>query len=258
MKTSQPIGQSRSTRSAAPSPATLRRAYRLMRAAHGHQRWWPGETPFEICVGAILTQNTAWKNVERAIAALRSANRLGPLPMFELETAELAALIRPAGCGTVKARRLHAFLAVLVRDFDARIERFLEGPTPTVRQRLLAISGIGPETADCMLLYAGGHLSFVVDAYTRRIFARHGWVEPDIGYHELQSLCADALGSETTPDPLDLWQDYHAQLVAVGKDHCRARDARCASCPLRPLLPGAVPFLLTTSQAAPRAGVRRN
>lgn len=209
-----------------------------MRRHFGHLNWWPGETPFEVCVGAILTQNTNWTNVERAIANLTARDVLAPRPLHALPERELAERIRPAGYFNVKARRLRAFLRVLVEDFDASLDRLFAGPTPTVRERLLAIAGIGPETADSMLLYAGGHLSFVVDAYTRRIFHRHGWCGPEAEYHDLQRLCEAALSEKPVAARLDYWQDYHAQLVNVGKHFCKAREPLCAACPLQPVLPG--------------------
>jgi endonuclease-3 related protein len=226
----------------------LRQAYELMRARFGHLAWWPGESAFEVCVGAILTQNTNWGNVERAIANLKRANLLAPGPLHALPEPELAELIRPAGCPSVKARRLRAFLHVLVTGHDGRLERLFAGETAAARQRLLAIKGIGPETADCMLLYAGSHRSFVVDAYTKRIFSRHGWCRPTATYGEIQNLCVKTLeppaaSSEppTSPPPaqLDYWQDYHAQLVMTGKTFCRATEPRCGECPLKPLLPAA-------------------
>lgn len=225
----------------------LRRAYELMLKQQGHQRWWPGDTPFEICVGAILTQNTNWINVERAIANLKRADVLSPKKMFQLPEKELAELIRPAGYFNVKARRLRAFLRVLVEQFGGELDRLFEGTTPEVRERLLAITGIGPETADSMLLYAGKHHSFVVDAYTKRIFQRHDWWSgrPEHEgkgnsheeYHSLKELCEAALTEQD--DRLDHWQDYHAQLVVVGKNYCRPREMRCDACPLKPLLPAA-------------------
>lgn len=215
----------------------LRRAYDWMRRHYGHQHWWPGETPFEVCVGAILTQNTSWANVERAIVRLKAARVLDPTALYALSDSQLAELIRPAGYYNVKARRLRSFLKVLVEDFAGDLPRFFEGETAGVRDRLLAIKGIGPETADSMLLYAGGHTSFVVDAYTRRIFHRHGWAPAGASYRELQALCAAALNEKTGLERLDYWQDYHAQLVNVAKDFCRARQARCERCPLRELLP---------------------
>jgi len=215
----------------------LRRAYELMLAHFGHQHWWPGETPFEICVGAILTQNTSWTNVERAIANLKSAAVLDPEKLFALPEAELAQLIRPAGYFNVKARRLRSFLRVLVEEFSGELPRLFAGDTTTVRTRLLTINGIGPETADSLLLYAGGHHSFVVDAYTKRIFSRHHWCSTDADYDTVRSLCETALNEKPLPRRLDYWKDYHAQLVMVGKHFCRKGQPRCKDCPLRPLLP---------------------
>lgn len=217
----------------------LRRAYVLMRERFGHLHWWPGETPFEVCVGAILTQNTNWTNVEHAIANLKQAGLLEARAALALPEEQLAQLIRPAGCFRVKARRLRAFLRLLVDEFDADLARLFAGDRVEVRARLLAIHGIGPETADSMLLFAGGQRSFVIDAYTRRIFSRHGWCNARAAYDELQRLCEAALPAESPAAGLDYWQDYHAQLVTVGKHFCRAREARCGQCPLAPLLPGA-------------------
>ncbi len=221
--------------------AALRRAYGLMRRRFGHQGWWPGETPFEVCVGAILTQNTNWANVERAIAHLKAAGVLEPRRLLALPPARLAALIRPAGYFNVKARRLRAFLAALVHEWDGDLARMLGGTLAEARARLLALHGIGPETADSMLLYAGGQRVFVVDAYTRRIFARHGWCAQGADYDTVQRLCTAALKHRPAAALLDYWQDYHAQLVAVGKEFCHPRQPRCAACPLRPLLPAAGP-----------------
>ena len=238
--------------------AKLRRAYRLMRARYGHLRWWPGETAFEVCVGAILTQNTNWGNVERAIANLRAARVLEPKKLFALSEKELASLIRPAGYFNVKARRLRSFLRVLVENFAGNLKPLFAGETAVVRERLLAIHGIGPETADSMLLYAGEHHSFVIDAYTKRIFQRHGWWNGGVkslkfkvqsskatsakgnsaqDYDLLKDLCEHSLNETPPAERLDYWQDYHAQLVMVGKDFCRPRQPRCEECPLKPLLP---------------------
>jgi endonuclease-3 related protein len=214
----------------------LRRGYELMLARFGHQHWWPGENPFEVCVGAILTQNTSWSNVERAIASLKAAGVLNPRRLYAVKEPELARLIKPAGYFNVKARRLRSFLRVLVEEHGGELKRLFEGETEVARARLLAINGIGPETADSMLLYAGGHHSFVIDAYTKRIFHRHGWCGAEAGYDELQELCRDALNHQTGAERLDYWQDYHAQLVMVGKHYCRRRKAACDQCPLRVLL----------------------
>jgi endonuclease-3 related protein len=226
-----------------------------MRARFGHQQWWPGETPFEVCVGAILTQNTAWTNVERAIANLKAAQVLEPGKLFALPEPKLAELIRPAGYFNVKARRLRSFLRVLVELCGGDLNRLFAGETSVVRERLLAIHGVGPETADSLLLYAGGHHSFVIDAYTKRVFQRHGWSpqstrlrsatarrsvqksRPRSDYDGLKSLCESALNQKSGAQRLDYWQDYHAQLVMVGKHFCRTRAPRCDECPLKPLLP---------------------
>jgi endonuclease III related protein len=251
--------------------AGLRRADKLMRARFGHLHWWPGETPFEVCVGAILTQNTAWTNVERAIANLKAARVLAPEKLFALPEAQLAQLIRPAGYFNVKARRLRSFLRVLVEEFGGDLKKLFAGETSAVRERLLAIHGVGPETADSMLLYAGEHHSFVIDAYTKRIFSRHGWgqsgMQPastsfrrgraeaaseggkveseqkrEVSYDGLKSLCESAMQQKSGAARLDYWQDYHAQLVMVGKHFCRPRAPRCDECPLKPLLPRKAKF----------------
>ena len=228
----------------------LRRAYPLMREHFGHQHWWPGETPFEVCVGAILVQNTNWTNVERAIANLKSAGVLEPKKLFAVPEARLAGLVRPAGYFNVKAKRLRSFLRVLVEAFDGDLKKLFAGETATVRERLLAIHGVGPETADSLLLYVGGHHSFVIDAYTKRIFERHGWggekrkagkwkaeKHGPFSYDALKTLCESALNQKCGDARLDYWQDYHAQLVMVGKHFCRPRESHCEACPLKPLLP---------------------
>ena len=216
----------------------LRRAYELMRARFGHQHWWPGETPFEVCVGAILTQNTAWTNVERAIDNLKTARVLEPGKLFTLPESRLAELIRPAGYFNVKARRLRSFLRVLIENFDGGLQQLFNGDTSIVRERLLAINGIGSETADSLLLYAGGHHSFVIDAYTKRIFLRHKWSPKSAaGYDELKMLCESVLRQKKGAQRLDYWQDYHAQLVMTGKHFCRTRAPRCKECPLKLLMP---------------------
>jgi endonuclease III related protein len=215
----------------------LRRVYPLLRRHYGHQHWWPGETRFEVCVGAILTQNTNWSNVERAIANLKAVRALNPAALYALPEPQLAHLIRPAGYFNVKARRLRAFLKFLVETGHGSLDRLFAGDTATVRGRLLEVNGIGPETADSMLLYAGGHARFVIDAYTKRIFQRHHWAAAGVTYEELQRLCEWAMSEKSVQETPDYWQDYHAQLVMVGKDFCRPRQPRCARCPLRSMLP---------------------
>ena len=215
----------------------LRKAYRLMRKQFGHRKWWPGDTPFEICVGAILTQNTSWKNVESAIANLKAAHVLTLRKIHALSHDELAQLIRPAGYFNVKARRLRAFVDTVVEQHGASLKRMLKGDTATIRERLLAINGVGPETADSILLYAGKHHSFVIDAYTKRIFQRHNWYGTDADYDDLQSLCSSRLSQKLGDAKLDYWQDYHAQLVFIGNRYCKPRNPLCGQCPLESLLP---------------------
>ncbi|MCW5558412.1 MAG: hypothetical protein KIT22_11350 [Verrucomicrobiae bacterium] len=222
-------------------PPPLQTAYRLLRARFGHQHWWPAETPLEVCVGAILVQNTTWTQVERAIARLKPEGLLASAAaLHAVPAAQLEAAIRSAGTYRVKARRLRAFTQLVCVEFGGVLDRLWEGPTEAVRRRLLAVPGIGPETADCMLLYAGGHRSFVMDAYTRRVFHRHGWVRDPPGHpgqDDLRAVCEQTLAGKDPSHQLDLWQDFHAQMVAVGKSHCSAREARCDGCPLEPLLP---------------------
>lgn len=240
-------------------------AFTLLSRHFGPQRWWPGDTPFEVCVGAILTQNTAWTNVEKAIARLRRARVLSPQRLRALPHRRLAALIRSAGYFNVKARRLHSFLDFLHTEFADNLPRVFRLPTAVLREKLLSVNGIGPETADSILLYAGGHESFVVDAYTKRILIRHGWVSDDADYHEIKSLFEQSLAGDQRPKIQNqkskipfatghpsssmsrrsmrhsprarLFNEYHALIVAVGKHYCLSREPRCESCPLRSLLP---------------------
>ena len=208
-----------------------------MHRAHGHLQWWPADSSFEICVGAILTQNTSWRNVELAIANLKRSRVLSPKKIRALSHHNLAQLIRPAGYFNIKAKRLSNFVDVIVEQHGASLKRFFKGDTATVRERLLAINGVGPETADSMLLYAGGHHSFVIDAYTKRIFERHNWCGTDADYDTLQSLCTDSLSQKSGAARLDYWQDFHAQLVVVGNHYCKPRNPLCDECPLKTLLP---------------------
>ncbi len=207
--------------------ADLMSIYRVLFRAFGPQGWWPGETSFEIIVGAILTQNTNWRNVERAIANLRRAGLLAPARWRGLSRGRLAALIRPAGYYNVKAVRLLGFLGHLQSRHRGSIRRMLALPPARLREELLAVKGIGPETADSILLYAAGHPFFVVDAYTRRIFSRHGFVMETDSYAALQEFFSARL-----PADADLYGEYHALIVRLGKEYCRARRPRCGECPL--------------------------
>lgn len=203
---------------------TLREVYDRLDAAHGPQHWWPGESPLEIMVGAVLTQNTAWSNVERAIANLKSVGALSVEAMLALPEGELAALIRPAGYFNVKARRLRALLDWIRLHGGA--EALAEWPTDRLRSGLLGVHGVGPETADDMMLYAFERPVFVIDAYTRRILGRLGLVEPKADYEALRGMIEAELG----PD-VPLFNQFHALIVAHGKDVCRPKP-RCGQCVL--------------------------
>ncbi|HOF19547.1 MAG TPA: endonuclease III domain-containing protein [Phycisphaerae bacterium] len=200
--------------------------YEAMRAAFGHRAWWPGETPLEICVGAILTQNTNWRNVEKALANLKHGECLSLAALDALPLPALAELIRPAGYYNVKARRLKNFVAAVREACGDNLTAFLDRSVPALREALLAVRGIGRETADSIILYAAGKCSFVVDAYTYRVLLRHGLIAPEDDYEAIKELFESAL-----PADAELWNDYHAQLVEVGKRHCRP-VARCEGCPL--------------------------
>jgi len=199
--------------------------YRRLEDAYGDQRWWPGDTPLEVAVGAILTQNTAWTNVAKAIANIKGAALMDAHKLLAAPPAHLAALIKPAGYYNIKLRRLRAFLEMVVADFAGDVTA-LAG-APDARARLLRVKGIGPETADSILLYACGVPTFVVDAYTRRILCRHDLAAEDATYDELKELFELNLAADVR-----LFNQYHALLVRVGKERCRPREPRCAGCPL--------------------------
>jgi endonuclease III related protein len=205
----------------------LMEGYRRMHAHFGHRRWWPGETPFEVMVGAILTQNTNWTNVEKAIVNLKRDGLLSVRAMYALPPAELAALIRPAGFFRLKTGRLRAFLKFFIDDYAGDAARMADVATEALREKLLHVKGIGPETADSILLYALGKPIFVIDAYTKRILNRHRLCIEDATYEELQELFMDSLPREAA-----LFNDYHAQLVEVGKRFCKRAAPKCEGCPL--------------------------
>jgi endonuclease III related protein len=210
----------------------LQQVYNQLLARFGPQHWWPGESPFEIMVGAVLVQNTAWRNVERAIANLRDAGLMEPRALYAIPPEELAELIRPAGYFQVKTGRLRNLLKFVIDEYDGSLDAMFSTNVATLREQLLAIRGVGPETADAILLYAGGLPTFVVDTYTHRILARHGWIGYDADYHEIKELFESLL-----PADASLYNEYHALLVRVGKDFCRRSAPKCDACPLAPMLP---------------------
>jgi len=207
----------------------LKTIYNILLKRFGPQHWWPGDGRFEIIVGAILTQNTNWTNVEKAIANLKGAGCIEPERLYNLQTETLAELIRPAGYFNIKAKRLKSFMSWLFENYDGRLENIEAVDTRSLREELLAVKGIGPETADSILLYAFDRPVFVVDAYTARIAARHYLIEPPVDYAQLQSVFEDNL-----PQDVKLFNEYHALLVRLGKEYCRPK-ARCAGCPLEKL-----------------------
>jgi endonuclease-3 related protein len=215
----------------------LLRLYDRLHHQYGPQRWWPARSRFEVVVGAILTQNAAWRNAERAIARLRAAGALSLPAVLALPPARLAALLRPSGTFRVKARRLRGFARHVARRHGGRLGRLLALPLPGLRAELRGIAGVGPETADAIALYAAGRPVFVVDAYTRRILARHRLAAPDADYADVQALLMGHL-----PHDPALFNEFHALLVRVGKAHCRTRP-RCEGCPLRFDLRGRPPRL---------------
>jgi endonuclease III related protein len=211
--------------------------YRRLFEAFGPQHWWPGDTAFEIIVGAMLTQNTSWRNVERAIHDLRAADLLEPRALYAVPIDELEELMRPVGYFRVKARRLRSLLKFLVERYDGSLEAMFGTDPEELRRQLLAVHGVGPETADSILLYAGRLPIFVVDAYTHRVFARHGWIGFDADYDQIQDYVQIEL-----PQDVPIYNEFHALLVRLGKDYCRKASPKCEVCPLRELLPAVGPL----------------
>lgn len=206
--------------------------YEAMQKELGPSEWWPGDSVLEIMLGAVLTQNTAWSNVEKAIANLRGANALNLETLNSLSLEELARLIYPAGFFRVKARRIGNLLAWIKNFCHNDLSALKDYDTHVLREELLAINGIGPETADSILLYAFDRPSFVVDEYTRRIFSRHALVTEDADYAELRDFFMDVL-----PEDSRLFNEYHASLVRVAKNWCKRSKANCETCPLSTFLP---------------------
>ena len=201
--------------------------YEILLDHFGPQGWWPGDTPFEIMVGAVLTQNTNWTNVSRAIDNLKKDNLLSFEDLNGLPMEVLAEKIRPAGYFNLKAARLKNLLNFIAREYHGSLEDLFAQDIQTLRQRILTVKGIGPETADSILLYAGGKPVFVVDAYTHRIFARHNITAEEDGYYEIQEYFALAL-----PEDVELFNEYHALIVRLGKEFCKKSKPLCSRCPL--------------------------
>lgn len=217
--------------------APIVEVYERLERAWGPQGWWPAPTSLEMMVGAVLTQNTAWTNVEQALARLREAGALQFDRLHAAPLSDLAAWIRPAGYYNLKARRLRALTTMIAVRYGSSVERLLAEKETRLRAVLLEVNGIGPETADSILLYAAGRPRFVVDAYTRRMLGRHGWVDPRAAYDRVAEVFTRSL-----PPDADLYGQYHALLVRLAKKHCRSRP-ECASCPLLDLLPPGGPLL---------------
>ena len=193
----------------------------------GPQHWWPAQSPFEVMVGAVLTQNTAWKNVEQAIANLREAGVLDPRALFSVSSQVLEELIRPAGFYRVKAARLRSLVEYILDRYGGEVELMAREPGWLLRKELLSIHGIGEETADSILLYALDKPFFVVDTYTRRILTRQGVIKGREPYSEIQRLFMESL-----PADVELYKEYHALLVELGKRYCKTRSPLCLECPL--------------------------
>jgi endonuclease III related protein len=247
----------------------IRRYYQALYRAWGAQHWWPAETLFEVIVGAYLTQNTAWTNVERALANLRAAQALSIDGIRRMRLSRLERLIRPSGYFRQKAERLRTFVAFLDGFYGGSLDRLFSQPTNKLRGELLDLNGVGPETADSILLYAGNHPVFVVDAYTRRILDRHGLLPEKSDYEDIQSLFDRALapiadhlqepqslegppqsgfrGASHPPSAMStakrtklaqVYNEMHGLIVGVGKHYCGKSQPKCDGCPLQRFLPG--------------------
>jgi endonuclease-3 related protein len=217
------------------STPQLERYYRRLLNAYGPQHWWPGDSRFEIMIGAILTQNTAWRNVERALANLKRDGLMTPNALHRVSRRRLAEMIRPSGYFRIKAGRVKAFVRFLIQQYDGELKRMMSEGAGILRSKLLSVKGIGPETADSILLYALDVPIFVIDAYTRRVLSRHRLTPSRVSYDRLQHFFMDQLQPQ-----VDKYNEYHALLVKVGKEHCKPRPV-CQECPLKVYLNGKQP-----------------
>ncbi len=205
----------------------LANVYHRLYDFFGPQDWWPGEGPFEVMVGAVLTQNTNWGNVEKAITNLKGAGYLSYEKMVSLPSGLLAEYIRPAGYFNIKAGRLQNLFSMIEKEYEGSLENLLDADTENLRQNLLSVKGIGPETADSILLYAANRPAFVVDAYTYRILLRHDLIPEDFGYDEIQEFFMNNLEQDTV-----LYNEFHALIVCAGKQFCKKTTPLCTGCPL--------------------------
>lgn len=201
--------------------------YNSLFTALGPQHWWPGKTQFEVIVGAILTQNTSWTNVESAISNLRSAGLLSPTAIEKVPLSRLENLIRSSGYFRQKARKLKAFCQFLRTEYRGSLKRMFDTPTIVLREKLLGVFGVGPETADSILLYAGDHPVFVVDAYTKRMLVRHGWIGEKAKYEDVRWMF-----ERHSPGDSRRFNEFHALIVHTGKNFCRTQEPLCDRCPL--------------------------
>lgn len=205
----------------------IRNFYRDLFDRYGPQGWWPGKSGIECILGAILTQNTSWKNVEKAIDNLKRDNLISIESLNLLTTDELARLIRSSGYYNQKAVKIKTFIRFVIQEYSGSLEKMFAEPSSELRKKLLGIKGIGPETADSIMLYAGGIPVFVVDTYTYRILSRHGLVPENTSYEEIQELFMDSLEKDS-----ETFNEYHALLVKLGKEHCKKSSPVCEGCPL--------------------------
>jgi len=205
----------------------LLKIYKSLYNYFGPLNWWPGETPFEIMVGAILTQNTSWSNVEKAINKLKKEYLLEPLNLYRINQEELAQLIKPSGYFNIKAQRLKNFVTFFVEEYSGSEKKMFSSDGEELRRKLLKVNGIGPETADSILLYAGRKPYFVVDAYTKRIFSRHKLIAEDATYQQIQEFFTQNLNQD-----VELYNEFHAQMVMLGKTICTIKSPSCSKCPI--------------------------
>ncbi len=201
--------------------------YNSLFKSFGKQYWWPGETDFEVVIGAILTQNTNWTNVEKAIRNLKTAKVFTPKKLYEIKIEKLAELIKPSGYFNVKAKRLKHFIEWLFLNYNGSLSKLFKLDYATLRDQLLTVNGIGRETADSIILYAAEKPTFVVDAYTKRVLVRHKLITEDYDYDEIKAVFEDNL-----PEKVSLYNEYHALIVMVGKHYCKPK-MQCEECPLK-------------------------